>query len=247
LASNVGDGARVVIVTGAGSGMGKACAEKFAAQGWAVGALDIQERRIAELGATSGGRIIGVPADVSRTESVAAAFKEVVSRLGAPTVCINAAGVYPVTTVETANEDLYRHIFDVNVLGTVLVSQAMVSVLPSGANGSIVNFASATVYIPTPVQFLYGASKAAVVHLTRTLAFVLAPRFRVNAVAPGWVSTEGTSGLSEQMTEEVKSFPIKRAGTPEELASVVWWIAVDPAAAYITGETLNVNGGATMA
>jgi 3-oxoacyl-[acyl-carrier protein] reductase len=227
--------------------MGKACAQKFAANGWRVGALDIQERPIAELAAASGGRIFGVPADISRKESVTAAFNDVVSRVGSPTVCINAAGVYPITTVETANEELYRHIFDVNVLGTLLISQAMVSVLPADVTGSIINFASATVYIPTPVQFLYGASKAAVVHLTRTLASALAPRFRVNAIAPGWVSTEGTSGLREQMIDEVKSFPIKRAGTPEEIAGVVWWLAVDPAAAYITGETLNVNGGATMA
>ena len=108
------------------------------------------------------------------------------------------------------------------------------------------NFASATAYIPTPVQFLYGASKAAVIHLTRTMASALAPRFRVNAISPGWVATEGTRVVKDQMIEEVKSLPVPRAGTPDELARIAVWLATDPATAYITGATINANGGAVM-
>jgi 3-oxoacyl-[acyl-carrier protein] reductase len=226
--------------------MGRACAERFAAEGWKVGALDIQPAALGDLTTRWPEQIVELSADVSQRDSVAAAFAQLVSRVGPPTVCINAAGVYPVTTFESANTDLYRRIFDVNVLGIVLMSQAAAAALPEDSAGSIVNFASATAYIPTPVQFLYGASKAAVVHLTRTMALALAPRFRVNAVSPGWVATEGTRVVAEQMVEEVKSLPIPRAGRPEELASIAWWLAVDPAAAYITGETLNANGGAVM-
>ena len=238
---------KVAVVTGAGSGMGRACAEKFAAEGWTVGAIDIQAAPLEDLAKRWPDQVVALNADVSRKDSVASAFAELISNAGPATVCINAAGVYPVTTFETADEALYRRIFDVNVLGIVLVTQAAVGALPKDQTGSIVNFASATAYIPTPVQFLYGASKAAVVHLTRTMALALAPRFRVNAIAPGWVATEGTQVVGAQMIEEVKSLPIPRAGSPAELASIVWWLAVDEAASYLTGETINANGGAVMA
>jgi NAD(P)-dependent dehydrogenase (short-subunit alcohol dehydrogenase family) len=238
---------RVAIVTGAASGMGRACAEKFASEGWTVGAVDINLAGLDELTNLPGGRIIKLAADVSKADSVAGAFSKLSSEAGPPTVCVNAAAIYPVTTFESADEELYRRIFDINVLGTLLVVKEAAKALPGDATGSIVNFASATVYIPTPVQFLYGASKAAVVHLTRTMAAALAPRFRVNAIAPGWVETEGTRVVRDQMVEEVKAFPIPRPGKPEELAGIVWWLAVDRSAAYITGETLNANGGAVMA
>jgi len=227
--------------------MGRACAEKFAAEGWTVGAIDIQAAPLEDLAKRWPDQVLALKADVSRKDSVASAFAELISSAGPATVCINAAGVYPVTTFETADEALYRRIFDVNVLGIVLITQAAVGALPKDQTGSIVNFASATAYIPTPVQFLYGASKAAVVHLTRTMALALAPRFRVNAIAPGWVATEGTQVVGTQMIEEVKSLPIPRAGNPAELASIVWWLAVDEAASYVTGETINANGGGGMA
>ena len=220
---------------------------KFAGEGWTVGALDVDAARLGELAKDCDGRVVELPADVSKSESVSAAMSKLVAQAGPPTVCINAAAIYPVTSFESANEELYRRIFDINVLGTLLVVKAVVQALPAGLTGSIVNFASATVYIPTPVQFLYGASKAAVVHLTRTMAVALAPRFRVNAVAPGWVETEGTRVVHDQMIDEVKSFPIARPGKPEELAGVVFWLAVDSNAAYITGEIVNANGGAVMA
>jgi NAD(P)-dependent dehydrogenase (short-subunit alcohol dehydrogenase family) len=248
MAASTSVGRGVALVTGAGRGIGRACTEKFAAEGWTVGALDIQEDLVSALN-SAGDQIIGVTADVTSKGSIANALAEISTRAAAPTVCVNAAAIYPVTTVDSATEEQFRSIFDVNVLGTMLVAQAFVAALPTGIQGSLVNLASATAYIPTPVQFVYGASKAAVVHLTRTLAAALGPRVRVNALAPGWTETEGTysHNVVEQMTEEVKTLPIPRPGKPAEMANIVWWLAVDPAAAYITGETINANGGAVMA
>jgi len=213
-----------------------------------VGALDIQEDLVSALNSGGSDRIIGVTVDVTSRDSIANALSEVSARAGAATVCVNAAAVYPVTTFDSTTEELYRRIFDVNVLGTILVAQAFVGALPRDARGSLVNLASATAYVPTPVQLVYGASKAAVVHLTRTMAAALSPRVRVNALAPGWTQTEGTysHNVADQMTEEVKTLPIPRPGTPAEMASIVWWLAVSPATAYITGETINANGGAVM-
>ena len=118
-----------------------------------------------------------------------AAVERAVTELGPLKAVVNAAGIYPPSTLESATVELYRRTFDVNVLGTLLVTQAAAPHLVEG--GAVVNFASIDAFVPSPGQLLYCASKAAVVALTRSLALELAPRVRVNALAPGWVDTPG--------------------------------------------------------
>ncbi len=130
-----------------------------------------------------------ITADITDPAGVAAAIERAVAELGPLKAVVNAAGVYPPTTLETASPELYRRVFDVNVLGTVLVTQAAAPHLVDGS--AVVNFASIDAFVPSPGQLLYCASKAAVVALTRSLALELAPRVRVNALAPGWVDTPG--------------------------------------------------------
>ena len=153
---------------------------------------------------------------------MAAAVVRVVEELGAPSALVNAAGIYPPTTLETATVELYRRTFDVNVLGTILVTQATAPHMREGA--AIVNFASIDAFVPSPGQLVYCASKAAVVALTRSLALELAPRVRVNAIAPGWVDTPGNRATG-RMEAALAGVPLGRAATPEEMADLVWFLA----------------------
>ena len=225
----------VAIITGAASGMGRACAERFVAEGWQVGALD---RANAELGGA-----LAVPVDVTDAAAVAAAVERVVAELGAPKAVVNAAGVYPPSTLETVTTERYRLTFDVNVLGTLLVTQAAAPHLADGS--AVVNFASIDAFVPSPGQLLYCASKAAVVALTRSLAIELGPKVRVNALAPGWVDTPGNRATG-RMEEALASVPLGRAATPEEMADLVFFLAGEGRAGYVTGETLTATGGSAF-
>ena len=158
----------VAIVTGAGSGMGRASTERFAAEGWTVAALDLTVRT---------GSALDLAVDVTDAAAVGEAVARVATELGPPRALVNAAGIYPPTTLETTTISLYRRTFDVNVLGTLLVTQAAVPHMTEG--GAIVNFASIDAFVPSPGQLVYCASKAAVVALTRSLALELAPAIRV--------------------------------------------------------------------
>jgi NAD(P)-dependent dehydrogenase (short-subunit alcohol dehydrogenase family) len=225
----------VAVVTGAASGMGRACAERFVAEGWRVAALD---RADADVGGA-----LTVAVDVTDAAAVTAAIERVVAELGAPKAVVNAAGVYPPSTLQTATTELYRRTFDVNVLGTLLVTQAAAPHFTEGA--AVVNFASIDAFVPSPGQLLYCASKAAVVALTRSLALELAPHVRVNAIAPGWVDTPGNQATG-RMEAALASVPLGRAATPEEMADLVWFLAGEGRAGYVTGETLTATGGSAF-
>jgi 3-oxoacyl-[acyl-carrier protein] reductase len=225
----------LAIVTGAASGMGRACAERFAAEGWSVAGLDLAP---ADLGS-----VRGLPVDVTDPRAVGAAVAQAVDELGAPSAVVNAAGIYPPTTLETATVELYRRTFDVNVLGTILVTQAAAPHMADG--GAIVNFASIDAFVPSQGQLVYCASKAAVVALTRSLALELAPRVRVNAIAPGWVDTPGNRATG-RMEAALADVPLGRAATPDEMADLVWFLAGEGRAAYVTGETIAATGGSAF-
>ncbi len=221
----------VAIITGAASGMGRACAERFAAEGWQVAGLD--------LAPTAGGYAV----DITDADAVGATVARVVAELGPPSAVVNAAGIYPPTTLETASVELFRRTFDVNVLGTILVTQAAVPHMAVG--GAIVNFASIDAFVPSPGQLVYCASKAAVVALTRSLALELAPRIRVNGIAPGWVDTPGNRATG-RMEAALQAVPLGRAASPEEMADLVWFLAGEGRAGYVTGETIAATGGSAF-
>ena len=225
----------VAVVTGAASGLGRACAERFHAEGWQVAALDRVE---ADLDGA-----LALTADITDAAVVAAALERVVAELGPPKAVVNAAGVYPPSTLETATTELYRRTFDVNVLGTLLVTQAAAPHFAEDA--AVVNFASIDAFVPSPGQLLYCASKAAVVALTRSLALELGPRVRVNAIAPGWVDTPGNRATG-RMEAALAEVPLGRAATPEEMADLVWFLAGEGRAGYVTGETLTATGGSAF-
>lgn len=235
-------GTDLAIVTGAGSGMGRATTERFVAEGWAVAAFDRDARAIEGLIAQLGPRVQPFEVDVTDRTGVDAAVAGAASH-GTLRAVINAAGVYPASTLQDVTDDLYRHIFDINVLGTLNVTAAAAPYLRDAGGGAVVNFASVDAFAVSPGQLLYSASKAAVVTLTRSLGVELAADgISVNAVAPGWVDTPGTRA-GGRMAQAVTTIPSGRPADPSEIAHWVWQLT---RGSYVTGETLVIAGGITV-
>jgi len=227
------------LVTGAASGMGKAVAKHFIEQGWQVIAVDLAFNEQVHQGLQRT-VICDIAKEGELIEEIATALQD------APPLkaVINAAGIFPTSSLSTYNEALYRRIFDVNVLGSLNTVRACRPYLVESGGGNIILFASVDAFAVSNNQLLYCASKAAVVALTRSLAIELASEnIGVNAVAPGWVETEGTlaGGRIQHMISQI---PLGRAAKPSEIAEWVWHLASKPS--YITGETLCIAGGSFM-
>jgi 3-oxoacyl-[acyl-carrier protein] reductase len=232
----------ITVITGAGSGMGAATAARFVAEGHTVAAFDRDRGALDHLVATHGSAIEPREVDVTDRDAVESAIAGV-AELGQLVAVVNAAGIYPPSTLSDLTEELYRRIFDVNVLGTLNVIAATAPLLRRGGGGAIVNFASVDAFAVSPGQLLYSASKGAVVTLTRSLGVELAADgITVNAVAPGWVDTPGTRA-GGRMAAAVASIPAGRAADPAEIAHWVWQLTQGT---YVTGETLVISGGVTV-
>ncbi|KXC05078.1 SDR family NAD(P)-dependent oxidoreductase [Microbacterium hominis] len=231
----------VALITGAASGMGQSTVELFRERGYTVVALDVAWP--AESAAVDGD-VLRIVADVRSREAVAAAVDAVLAPGRGIDVVANIAGVYPPTTLASYDEATYRRIFDINVLGVLNVIAAARPRLSRGA--SVVNFASVDAFTVSPGQLLYGASKAAVVMLTKALALELAPDgIRVNGIAPGWVATPGNAATG-RMEAPAASIPLGRVATPEEIAAWVWLVSQPEYGAFLDGETIVLSGADVM-
>ena len=242
---------RVVIVTGGGTGIGRATAIRFARAGaWVV----VVGRRIAPLEETAGvsDRIVPVAADLLNEADRERIVQDVSRRWGRLDVLVNNAGAFVQRSLETVDQEMITSLLAINVVGPSLLSQAALPFLKE-TQGSIVNISSTFGHKAAPLISHYAASKAALEHLTRCWALELAPhRIRVNAIAPGPTETEilERSGLPAATIELIKEeeaerVPLKRRGTSDEVATWVMSLA-DPAATWVTGQVIAIDGGLSI-
>ena len=235
-------GTSAALVTGAGSGMGLATARRYVADGWTVLAVDVSQAALAAGATELGERYVAVLADVTDEAALTVAILRAAEGLALRAV-VNAAGIYPPTTLDDATDPVVHRVFDVNVLGILHVCRATVPLLRAAGGGGIVNFSSVDALAVSPGQLVYCASKAAVSALTRSLAVELAPAITVNGVAPGWVATPGTAA-SDRITQAVAGIPLGRVAQPDEIAH--WVVQLAGGGSYVTGETLVVSGGSLI-
>jgi len=238
---------RTAVVTGGARGIGKAIARKLAADGVHIVISDVMadaaEAAAKEMEAL-GVRALAVVADVSRIGDVETLIRKTVQEFGAVDFLVNNAGVTRDNLSIRMSEAEWDLVLGVNLKGTFLCSQAAAREMIKRRFGRIVNIASVSGIMGTAGQANYASSKAGIIALTKSMARELGSRnITVNAVAPGFILTEMTDKLPDSVKEAyIAQIPLKRAGTPEDVAEAVRFL-ISPAAQYITGTVLNVSGG----
>lgn len=236
----------VCLVTGGGRGIGRAVALALAAEGGHVGVVARTREQCEAVAAEAGG--VALPADVSDPAAAERAVHGLADAFGRPTVVVNAAGISPLwQRAEKHEPERFAEIVDVNLTGTFNVAHAAAPYLLEGG-GAIVNVASVAGLASSPRLAAYGASKAGLIQLTRTLAREWADRgVRVNAVCPGYVATELTEALlavDRHRDEIVARTPLGRLAEIEEVVAPILFLA-SAEASYVTGAVLAVDGGTT--
>ena len=239
---------RVAVVTGGFRGIGQAIGIALGRAGAHVVAADVLDESVGREAVArieqAGGKAEVVRCDVTRSEAVDQVFADLHKRLGRIDILVNNAGIARDQLLMRVSDEDIQKTFAVNVAGAIHCARAAIRPMMRGKHGRIINLASVVAELGNPGQTVYGASKAALIGLTKTLAREYASRgVTVNAVAPGYIDTDMTRNLPE----EAKKFmlgqvPLGRVGSPEDVAAAVLFLSSDEAS-YITGQVLRVNGG----
>jgi 3-oxoacyl-[acyl-carrier protein] reductase len=241
---------QVAIVTGASRGIGRAIALALATEGASVvinyaSSATAAEEVVAEI-SNAGGSAIAFQADVSKPDQVDALLKAVMDKWGRVDVLVNNAGITRDTLLLRMKLEEWQEVIDLNLTGVFLSTKAVSKVMLKQKSGRIINITSVAGLMGNPGQANYSAAKAGVIGFTKTIAKELATRgITVNAVAPGFITTDMTANIKSD--DILKFIPLGRYGQPEEVAGMVRFLAADSAAAYITGQVFNVDGGMVMA
>lgn len=240
---------KTAVVTGGGSGIGKATALKLAADGAdiVIVHMDPEEKAAQVVSEIEG---LGVKAkairmDVSDFEAVSGMVADIVAEFGSIDILINCAGITKDGLIARMKEDQFDAVIGVNLKGTFNMIRHCTPVFMKQKSGTIVNVSSVSGIIGNPGQANYSTSKAGVIGLTKSTAKELVSRgVRCNAVAPGFIATDMTANLSKN-NKLVDMIPMKRMGTAEEVADLIFFLASD-ASSYITGEIIKVDGGVAI-
>jgi NAD(P)-dependent dehydrogenase (short-subunit alcohol dehydrogenase family) len=242
---------RVAVVTGGGQGLGRAICEALALAGARVAVLDIDPDLAGDVARSLPTEAIGLAVDIRRNAELQDAVAQVGRSLGAPRVWVNnvggMAGASPGPTVDATEDDIER-IIELNLTGTFIACQAAVSALMAGDGGVIVNVCSLQGVQAAPQLAAYGAAKAGVAHLTRTLALEYAHAgIRVNAVAPSFVDTPASAALvsAERREASVRAIPLGFISQPADIAGTVLALASD-LTRFVTGQLIVADGGLSL-
>ncbi len=235
---------KVVVVTGASRGIGRAIALGFGDEGATVACLATTETGANKTAEMIGGGSRGYGCDVSDALAVEETFNKIQGEMGTPSVLVNNAGITRDTLLMRMKDDDWDRVMDVNLKGTFLCIRAVTRAMMKARYGRIVNLSSVIGLSGGAGQANYSASKAGVIGLTKSIAKELGSRgITCNAIAPGFIETDMTEELSAEMRENViKTAPAGRLGVAADIVGPVLFLSSD-AASYITGQTLTVDGG----
>ena len=240
---------KVAVVTGASKGIGAAIAKSLAAEGASVVVNYASSKAGADTVVSditaAGGKAVAVGGDVSKAAEAQGIIDAAIKTYGRLDILVNNSGVYEFAPIEAVTEESFHRIFNINVLGLLLTTQAAVKHI--GEGGSIINIGSVVSRLAPPNSTVYSGTKGAVDTITGVLAKELGPKkIRVNALNPGLVITEGTNtaGITDSDFEKniVAQTPLGRAGQPNDIAKVAVFLASDDSQ-WVTGESLEVGGG----
>ena len=242
---------KVALVTGATRGIGKQIAITLAKEGYNIALnyrkenedLENAKKEITELGV----RVLAVQGDVSKYEDCERFVKEIIEKFGHIDVLVNNAGITRDCLLIRMKEEDFKQVIDTNLGGTYNVTKNVISYMMKAHSGRIINISSVVGIVGNPGQTNYSASKAGIIGFTKSLAKEVASRnILVNAIAPGFIETDMTGVLKEEIKNEIaKNIPMKRMGSAQEVAKVVKFLTSDDSS-YITGQVINVDGGMVM-
>ncbi|AWE06643.1 beta-ketoacyl-ACP reductase [Lysinibacillus sp. 2017] len=242
---------KCAVVTGASRGIGRAIAIELANQGANVvvnfsGNAQKAEQVVEEIKA-NGGKAVAVQANVAHTESVQQLMKTAIDTFGSLDILVNNAGITRDNLIMRMKDDEWDDVINTNLKGVFLCTKAVTRQMMKQRAGRIINISSIVGVAGNAGQANYVAAKAGVIGLTKTTAQELASRnILVNAIAPGFITTEMTEGLPEELKEAMlKQIPLAKLGQPEDIAKAVAFFASDNSK-YITGQTLHIDGGMVM-
>ena len=239
---------KVVVVTGASRGIGKEIALKYAENGYNVAFNYVSDKtNVEELEKEfkdKGAEALIVKADVSKSEQVQEFIKAVIEKYGKIDVLVNNAGITRDMLLMRMKEEDFDKVIEINLKGTFLVTKEVVPYMMKKRDGKIISLSSVVGVTGNAGQCNYSASKAGIIGFTKSIAKELASRnIRANAVAPGFIDTDMTNVLSDEVKENInKQIPMRRMGTAREIANVVYFLGSEESS-YITGQVINIDGG----
>lgn len=242
---------KTVFVTGASRGIGKEVALKFADNGYNVVINYVSSKtNVEKLKAefeTKGVKTLVMQADVTDKEAIEELVKKAIEEFGSIDVLVNNAGITKDNLLMRMSEEEFDKVIEVNLKGTYIVTKAVTKYMMKKRKGSIINLSSVVGIAGNAGQCNYAASKAGIIGFTKSVAKELASRsIRANAVAPGFIETDMTAVLSDEVKENIHNqIPLKRMGTANEVANLIYFLGSDESA-YITGQVINVDGGMVM-